>query len=145
MTPRAAALTAAGLLAGAAAPHLAWAAGATWPAADAASRDDVALPPGLPLQPRHAYGAVGLGIAAAAGHLLAQGGALPQALDARTTRRITRLLSTGIAFRGLVGLTMSAPRLGRRRYTALDVTVYSPLCLGLAVLVRRAGEHDWRA
>lgn len=143
MTPRTAALTAAGVIGAAAAPHLAWAVGASWPAADPAARDAAALPLRLPGRPEQAYGAAGLGMAAIAGHLLAQGHMLPRALSGPATRRITRLVSSGLAARGLLGLLTSTPHVGRRRYPLLDVTVYSPLCLGLAVLVRRAGDHDW--
>jgi hypothetical protein len=124
---------AAGVLAGVAALHFAWARGASWPFADrerlAAAVDGVAVED-FP----------GTGITFAVSGLLATAAGLV-ALQERG--RSARLGSAGVSAvllgRGVVGL--ARPRLlpagGRPPFRRLNALVYSPLCLlGGAVIAR---------
>lgn len=138
-------LTSAGLGA-AAAVHLAWARGSTWPRA---SNDELAdLVIGTrPMPPRPASAAVGAALSGAAigvavaGHS-ARGGPVGRiaGLAALITARVLRA-------RGLGGLGMAAAGASTsgadasEEFRVMDVRLYSPLCIGLSMGAARAAKR----
>lgn len=125
---------AAATLAGVGALHVLWSTGSTWPAPSPAALSDAVIGSST-LPPASACVAVGVGLGAAAlatvdrTRPLGARGALPFAVSDLTVRTA----AAGLAARGVIGLGTSPFGLGgTAAYRRWDVTVYTPLCLGLA-------------
>jgi hypothetical protein len=131
--PGAASLTAAGLLAGAAALHVAWGTGSSWPAATRRELADMVA--GTDVFPdRSACFTVAAALSVAAG-VVAVGA------DGPVGRAARACIAGGLAVRGVAGLTGSTrllvPWTPSPRFVGLDRRVHGPLCLAIAALVAR--------
>lgn len=138
-------LTVAGLGA-AAAVHFAWARGSTWPRDNDDELADLVVGK-RPMPPRAASAAVGAALTGAAigvavaGHST-KGGPVGRiaGLAAVVTARVLRA-------RGMGGLGMAAAGASTsgadaaEEFQAMDVRVYSPLCIGLSVGAARAAKR----
>ena len=138
-------LTAAGLGA-AAAVHFAWARGSTWPRENDDELADLVVGK-RPMPPREASAAVGAALTGAAvgvavaGHST-KGGPLGRVagLAAVITARVLRA-------RGMGGLGMAAAGASTsgadaaEEFRAMDVRIYSPLCIGLSLGAARAARR----
>ncbi|AQT76098.1 DUF3995 domain-containing protein [Streptomyces sp. fd1-xmd] len=147
---RAAAVVAAGGLAAAAALHVVWIR-SPWPLGSPAELAEVVVgtdQEGLP--PAAATAAVAGLLAAASGTVLACARPDSALGRARPVRAGLWAVSAVLAARGLGGLVVSGLDLQQTpaRYTAMDLRVYSPLCIALSSLTgyvasrtrRRAGR-----
>lgn len=125
---------AAATLAGVGVLHVLWSTGSTWPAPSRAALADSVIGSGT-LPPASACLAVGVGLGAAAlatadrTRPVGARGALPFAVSDLTVRTT----AAGLLARAAMGLGTSALGLGGTpSYRRWDVSVYTPLCLGLA-------------
>ncbi|WP_405790134.1 DUF3995 domain-containing protein [Streptomyces sp. NBC_01367] len=133
---RAAAVAAAGGLAAAAALHAVWTR-SPWPLSSPAELAEVVVGTGEDALPSAAATAAVAGLRAAAAGLVLAGARPDSALGrARLVRAGLWTVSGVLAARGLGGLVMSGLDLQHApaRYTAMDLRLYSPLCLGLSSL-----------
>ncbi|MFF4391574.1 MULTISPECIES: DUF3995 domain-containing protein [unclassified Streptomyces] len=133
---RAAAVAAAGGLAAAAALHVVWTR-SPWPLSSPAELAEVVVGTGGDALPSAAATAAVAGLLAAAAGLVLAGARPDSALGrARLVRAGLWTVSGVLAARGLGGLVVSGLDLQQApaRYTAMDLRLYSPLCLGLSSL-----------
>jgi hypothetical protein len=123
----------AGLLAGAAALHVLWGAGSSWPAATRRELADMVA--GTEVFPdRTACFTVAAVLAGAAG-------TVASGPDGPVGRAARACIAGGLAVRGVAGLTGSTrhlvPWTPSPRFVGLDRRFHGPLCLAIAVLVAR--------
>ncbi|MFJ6482531.1 MULTISPECIES: DUF3995 domain-containing protein [unclassified Streptomyces] len=133
---RAAAVVAAGGLAAAAALHAVWIR-SPWPLSSPAELAEVVVGTGDDALPSAAATAAVAGLLTAAAGLVLVGARPDSALGrARLVRAGLWTVSAVLAARGLGGLVVSGLDLQQApaRYTAMDLRLYSPLCLGLSGL-----------
>jgi hypothetical protein len=140
-----AALASALVLGAVAALHVHWALGGVWPGRDAESlaRTVVGGPAGTPMPSPGACLGVALVLLGAAWVLLAASGLVAHLLPSAAVRALAWACAAVFALRGAYGFFDARVRPSTRgsRFERLNVIVYSPLCLGLAlatVLVLRA-------
>lgn len=135
------AATVAGVLLVDGAIHLYWASGRTWPVRGTARLSHLVLNAQVPFTPQGLIPLAGL-LGAAAVLVLVHGGLLPAPggrLPAALARLGTLSVGAGLLLRGVVGLVW-ATGLGADPGDAfywLNLLLYTPLCLGLALGVRR--------
>ncbi|MET9692937.1 DUF3995 domain-containing protein [Streptomyces sp. NPDC006514] len=133
---RTAAVVAAGGLAAAAALHAVWTR-SPWPLSSPAELAEVVVGTGEDALPSAAATAAVAGLLTAAAGLVLAGARPDSALGrARLVRAGLWTISGVLAARGLGGLVVSGLDLQQApaRYTAMDLRLYSPLCLGLSSL-----------
>ncbi|MGZ9935519.1 DUF3995 domain-containing protein [Streptomyces sp. NC-S4] len=133
---RAAAVAAAGGLAAAAALHAVWTR-SPWPLSSPAELAEVVVGTGEDGLPSAAATAAVAGLLTAAAGLVLAGARPDSALGrARLVRAGLWTVCAVLAARGLGGLAVSGLDVQQApaRYTAMDLRLYSPLCLGLSFL-----------
>lgn len=117
-----------------AAVHVYWAEGGSWPGSERAELPELVIGPGQPPPPRLASWAVAALLLAAS--VLLTAAAVGSELWVVRAGSLT--VAAVLALRGAGGLVVSGLLRRSSRFAALDRTVYSPLCLGLAVAAMAA-------
>jgi hypothetical protein len=137
-----AASLAAALFLGIAAIHAYWALGGCWPGHDPESlaRIVVGGPPGMRFPRRGATWAVVAVLIGAAATALAAGGVVRVPAPLGLVRGAALLGTAALALRGLEGFvdTRLRPDTAGSPFVPLNIRVYSPLCLVLALLLGAA-------
>lgn len=137
--------TAAGLGA-AAAVHVAWARGSTWPRDTDDELADLVVGK-RPMPPRPASATVAVALTGAAGSVLVAGHTSGTGVIAVNARRLATAVAAGIGLRGVGGLAMAAAGGATsgldaaEEFRRMDLRFYSPLCVGLALGAARAARR----
>ena len=132
---KATAVIAAGLLGLTALVHLIWAAGGVWPARDGSALAKAVVGPGQEAMPAAAATLVVVALLSVAAVIVvarAEGADLGG--PGWVVRIGTWVIVCVLAARGLIGLVTSLLAGREQIYHQLDIAVYSPLCLLIAVL-----------
>ncbi|MFD0354850.1 DUF3995 domain-containing protein [Streptomyces sp. NPDC127110] len=133
------ALTVAGLLGADGLVHLYWATGATWPAPDERALSLAVLGLETSFGPPVVLPLAALTLTAGAA-VLAHG----HGRGGRLTRAVTAAVAAGLAVRGLAGLGWAAgllPTPPDSPFHALNLAVYTPLCLGFGWAAARLARE----
>jgi hypothetical protein len=127
-----------------AALHVYWAFGGMWPGQDGESlaRMVVGGPAGLEMPSRAACLSVSVALLIGAGAVLTAGGLLPPVIDIELVRMLAWVYAGAFTLRGVVGFfdARLRPATRKSRFERLNLTVYSPLCLGLAASIATAAR-----